>query len=266
MFKTIHLFTISGVKVRIHFSWFLLAFLVTWSMATGLFPRLYSGGTTFSYWLMGLAGALGLFASIVFHEFWHSIVGRMYGMNFAGITLFVFGGVAEMKNEPPTAKSEFFTAIAGPISSLVLGCIFLVLSGMTSKWGLESTTAVMDCLGLLNFIMMIFNIIPAFPLDGGRVLRSILWGITGNLKHSTFIPSTIGSIFGMFLVIQGVLWVLGGLFVSGIWLILVGLFLRRIAIASYEHVLHQDLMSKLSQLLPPEVLTKFLGAESHRDS
>ena len=115
--RKIHLFTIFGFKVSIDFTWFLLAILVAWSLASGLFPTYYGGLTVATYWWMGVAGAIGLFLSIVFHEFWHSVIARHFGLPMKGITLFIFGGVAEMEDEPPNAKTEFLMAIAGPVSS-----------------------------------------------------------------------------------------------------------------------------------------------------
>jgi Zn-dependent protease len=123
--KKIKLFKLFGFEVKIHLSWLIIAFLITWSLATGVFPHYYKDLSKFTYWVMGVLGAVGLFASIIFHELWHSLIARKFGLPMRGITLFVFGGVAEMEEEPPSAKAEFSMAIAGPITSIVLGFAFL---------------------------------------------------------------------------------------------------------------------------------------------
>ena len=172
--RTIHLFTLFGFRVGIDFTWFVLAILVAWSLASYLFPAYYKGYTTDIYWAMGMVGAVGLFLSIVFHEFWHSMVARRLGLPMKGITLFIFGGVAEMEEEPANARTEFLMAIVGPLSSAVLGGIFLGLYwGVRSADGPASVWGVLQYLGWLNLLLAVFNMIPAFPLDGGRVFRSI---------------------------------------------------------------------------------------------
>ncbi len=155
---------------------------------------------------MGAAGALGLFLSIVFHEFWHSVIARHFGLPMKGITLFIFGGVAEMDDEPPNAKTEFLMAIAGPLSSLVLGGIFLAIyaGGVAAGWP-KPVWGVLRYLGGLNLVLAVFNLIPAFPLDGGRVFRSILWAAKGDLRWSTRMAAAFGSGFGMLLILLGLL-------------------------------------------------------------
>ena len=184
--RKIHLFTILGFDVSIDFTWLFLAVLVTWSLARGLFPVWFGNYSTATYWWMGAAGALGLFLSIVFHEFWHSIVARRFGLPMKGITLFIFGGVAEMEEEPENAKTELLMAIAGPISSVVLGVVFLLVFRLGVAVGLpEPVNGVLVYLGWLNLVLAVFNMLPAFPLDGGRVLRSILWFAKGNIRWAT---------------------------------------------------------------------------------
>jgi Zn-dependent protease/predicted transcriptional regulator len=235
--KKIPLFKLFGFHVGIDLSWFILAVLITWSLATGLFPFYFEGLTPRDYWLMGMIGAIGLFVSIIFHEFCHSLVARRFNLPMKGITLFVFGGVAEMYDEPQTPGAEFFMAIAGPISSLVLGGFFGILG-----WGLEAAGrgqaawGVLYYLMWLNVILAVFNMIPAFPLDGGRVLRSILWKLKGNLAWATRIAAAFGSGFGIFLIVLGVLAFIGGSFISGAWYFLIGLFIRGASRSSYEHM------------------------------
>jgi Zn-dependent protease/CBS domain-containing protein len=236
--KSIHLFTIFGFKVGIDFTWFFLAVLVAWSLAVGLFPAYYKGYSTGTYWWMGAAGAAGLFLSIVFHEFWHSIVARRYGLPMKGITLFIFGGVAEMEEEPANPKTELLMAIAGPISSVVLGIFFLLVAwgGITANWP-GPVWGVLQYLGWLNLVLAVFNMIPAFPLDGGRVLRAILWAAKGDLRWSTRIAAAFGSGVGMLLILLGVVTFITGNLIAGIWYSLIGMFIRGAAQMSYRQVL-----------------------------
>jgi Zn-dependent protease/CBS domain-containing protein len=236
--KKIHLFSLFGFKVGLDITWILLAVLVTWSLATGLFPQFFEGYAQSTYWWMGATGALGLFVSIVFHEFCHSLVARQFGMPMKGITLFIFGGVAEMNEEPPSAKAEFFMAIAGPISSVILAGILYSMGvlGKRVAWP-GPVVGVLSYLALLNVILAGFNMVPAFPLDGGRVLRSALWKAKGNLRWATRIASGFGSAFGMFLIVLGVISFIGGGFVGGIWYFLIGLFIREASQMSYQQVL-----------------------------
>lgn len=256
--KKIHLFSLFGFKVSLDLTWILLAVLVTWSLATGLFPHYFKGFSTSTYWWMGAAGALGLFISIVFHEFCHSLVARRYGLPMKGITLFIFGGVAEMSEEPNSPKAEFLMAIAGPIASVVLGGCFYVVGLLGRAVAPNSAaTAVLMYLALLNVILAGFNLIPAFPLDGGRVLRSALWQIKGNLRWATRIASAIGSGFGVFLIALGVFFFIGGAFVGGAWYFLIGLFIRGASQMSYQQTLMRGALGgeKVSRFMKEHPVT-----------
>ena len=236
--KKIHLFTLFGFEVGIDFTWFLLAIFVAWSLAAGLFPVYYKGHSAGIYWAMGIAGTLGLFLSIVFHEFWHSVIARHFGLPMKGITLFIFGGVAEMEDEPPNAKTELLMALAGPISSFVLGGIFLGVyrGGLAAHWP-QPVWGVLQYLGWLNIVLAIFNLIPAFPLDGGRVFRSILWAAKGDLRWSTRIAAAFGSGMGVLLILLGLFAFITGNLITGIWYFLIGMFIRGAAQMSYRQVL-----------------------------
>jgi len=242
--KKMHLFSLFGFKVGIDISWLFLAVLITWSLASGLFPYYFEGFSRATYWWMGIAGAAGLFVSIVFHEFSHSLVARHFGLPMKGITLFIFGGVAEMESEPSSPKAEFLMAIAGPISSAVLGAgaYGASLWGASAGWPAPAT-GVLLYLGWLNFILAAFNLIPAFPLDGGRVLRSILWRVKGNLRWSTHVASTLGSAFGWILVAWGIFNFIGGAFIGGVWYFLIGLFIRNASQMSYQQLLMRNALA-----------------------
>ncbi|MFW6147462.1 MAG: site-2 protease family protein [Thermodesulfobacteriota bacterium] len=236
--KRITLFKLLGFEVGIDWSWIIIAILIAWSLSTGLFPMYYENLSTQMYWIMGIVGALGLFLSIIIHEFSHSLVARKYGMPVKGITLFIFGGVAQMEEEPTSPRAEFMMAIVGPISSFAIGLIFygIYLSG--KQGGLpEPVNGVVGYLALINVILAGFNILPAFPLDGGRVLRSILWGVKKNLRWATRVSSWIGSGFGILLIVLGVFNVLRGNFIGGMWWFLIGMFLNGAAKSTYQQLI-----------------------------
>jgi Zn-dependent protease len=256
--KKIPLFKLFGFRVGIDMSWLILAVLITWSLAKGFFPHYFAGFSNTTYWWMGVAGALGLFISIVFHEFCHSLVARQFGIPMKGITLFVFGGVAEMSKEPENAKSEFFMAIVGPISSVILAAVFFLIynAGKTTNWpGPVKDVLVYLC--WLNVILAVFNMIPAFPLDGGRVLRSILWYAKGNLRWATHISSELGAGFGLLLMILGVINFIGGNFIGGLWYFLIGMFIRSASQMSYRHMLIKNALAgePISRFMVADVVT-----------
>ena len=240
--RRITLFKMLGFEVRVDASWLLIAFLIAWSLAVGVFPNELPGLLTGTYWWMGIAGALGLFGSIVIHEFSHSIVARYYGVPMKGITLFIFGGVAEMEEEPPNPKTEFLMAIAGPLASVAIGGVFYAIGAAArTSWPIEFL-AVVGYLSSTNWLLAGFNMIPAFPLDGGRVLRAALWQRSGNLVRATRTAAFAGSSFGTLLIVGGVLQLLWGNFVGAVWWFLLGMFLRMVSAASYHRVLLQSVL------------------------
>jgi Zn-dependent protease/predicted transcriptional regulator len=235
--RRIRLFKLLGFAVHVDPSWLVLALLITWSLSQGFFPEQYEKLPPLTYWAMGAAGALGMFASIVFHELSHSLVARRFGLPMRGITLFIFGGVAEMDDEPSSPKAEFFMAVAGPASSVLLGTAMFAVSAAGEAWLPIPVTGVLEYLAIINVILAAFNLVPAFPLDGGRVLRSALWHWKKNFRWATRIASKIGSFFGMALVLLGVLSILRGNVIGGIWQAMIGLFLGNAARMSYQQVL-----------------------------
>ena len=238
--RRITLFKMLGFAVRVDASWLIIAALIVWSLAAGIFPYHLPGLPIGTYWWMGIFGALGLFGSIIIHEFFHSIVARQYGLTMKGITLFVFGGVAEMEEEPPNPKAEFFVAIAGPLASVGIGFVFYVIGVVAqSSWPIE-VLAVVGYLSSINWMLAAFNMIPAFPLDGGRVLRAALWQRSGNLVRATKTAAFAGSIFGALLMAGGLVQLLQGNFVGAVWWVLLGMFLRMLSQASYQRVLMQS--------------------------
>jgi len=236
-------------------SWFFLLILVTWSLASGFFPGSYEGLSTLTYWLMGIASAIGLFFSIVLHETLHSIVARRFGLPMTGITLFLFGGVAEMGEEPPSPKAEFYMAIAGPILSILLAGFFFGTSVLIKQSGLPpSVWGVTRYLGFINGLLAAFNLVPAFPLDGGRVLRSALWKARDDLEAATRITSMIGRVFGFMLIAFGVFNFIMGSLMSGLWWFIIGLFLNTAARTAYQQL-------KVRTVLEGQKVSRFMNTD-----
>lgn len=253
--KKIPLFKLFGFQINIDPSWFIIFFLISWTLATGEFPRRYEGLAESTYWLMGMASAIALFISIILHEFAHSIMARHYGIEMKGITLFIFGGVAEMNEEPPSPKVEFFVAIAGPLASVAIaGVSGLVFNlALLQEWPV-TIRGVVGYLALVNIALVIFNIVPAFPLDGGRVFRSILWALRGDLRWATKVTSQSGSFFGLLLIIMGFMALFQGNIIAGLWWCLIGVFLRSAAGMSYRQLL-------LKNALEGEPVARFMNTE-----
>ncbi|NBC11352.1 MAG: site-2 protease family protein, partial [Planctomycetes bacterium] len=220
-------------------SWFIIVVLIAWSLAMSVFPELYGELAPTTYWLMGVVGAVGLFACVLLHELGHALVARRFDVPMSGITLFIFGGVAEMRSEPPHARAEILVALGGP-------AVTAALAGMFGLAGLlpmpTAVGGVIAYLLLLNVVLFVFNAIPAFPLDGGRVLRGILWHMTGSLRRATATSSRIGSGFGALLIVLAVLQLLTGNFVGAIWWFVLGMFLRNAAQMGHQQVLVRDVL------------------------
>lgn len=236
--KSVNLVKVFGFQVKVDISWIIIAGLVTWSLAVGFFPHYLEGLRPVDYWILAVFGALGLFFSIIFHEFWHSVVARRMGVPIRGITLFVFGGVAEMDEDPKTPKIEFWIAIAGPLSSLFLALVFYMLFNLVETLdAAPGVSSVLMYLSLINLILAVFNLIPAFPMDGGRILRSILWHLKKDLRWATQTAANGGSIFGFVLMGLGLLNILTGYLVGGLWYFVIGMFIRFVAQNSYRQLM-----------------------------
>lgn len=252
------LFEIAGFEIRLDPSWLFLGLLIAWTLAAGVFPARYPDLAGSLYWAMGAACAVGILASIVFHELSHSLVARRYGLPMRGITLFIFGGMAEMAEEAKDPRTEFLMAVAGPVSSLVLGAAFYGLYRLGT--GMEAHPfwlGVTYYLGWINIILAVFNLVPAFPLDGGRMLRAALWRYGKDLRNATRIAASIGSGFGLVLIALGVIGIIGGNFIGGLWYVLIGLFLRGAARMSYQQVLVQEFLEEMpvSRFMTPDPVT-----------
>ena len=228
--STLNIANVSGIPVGLHYSWFLLLALVTWSLATQFFPAFNRGWSGPQYWATALAAALLLFASVLAHEFAHSIVARRRGIEVQGITLFLLGGISQLKAEPRTAWEELSIASVGPATSLVLaGLFWLALQPLSNSY--SPLQGILVYLSVVNLLLGLFNLIPAYPMDGGRIFRSIVWAISGSFRLATTIAGWGGQLFGLAFVAWGMFRVLQGN-AGGLLLVLVGLFLFAAAAAS----------------------------------
>jgi Zn-dependent protease len=226
---------IAGIEIGIHYTWLLAFVLISLSLAQGFFPQAYPGWNPWTYWVTGILAALLLFVSVLLHELAHSLVAQARGLPVQSITLFIFGGVSNIGEEADKPAVEFVIAIVGPLTSLVLAGIFWGALQAIGKPE-SALAAMLYYLFLINALLAAFNILPGFPLDGGRVLRSILWSTTGSLTKATNIAATVGRLFGWALIALGVFRLLTGDFLGGLWIAFIGWFLSSAADASRRDV------------------------------
>jgi len=222
-----------GIPIFIHSSWFIALWVLSWSLAVAYYPQEFPGLGPSTYWGMGIISALLLFGSVLVHEFGHALTARRHGVRTRNITLFMFGGVAQIAAEPPTANAELAIAAAGPATSYVLAGLFWLLDRVVAGTALG---AIIGYLAFINATLATFNLIPGFPLDGGRVLRALLWRRSGDLEQATRIASQSGQVVAVIFIGLGLLQMFRGAFVGGLWLILIGWFLQSAAQAGYQQV------------------------------
>jgi Zn-dependent protease/CBS domain-containing protein len=265
------LFRIAGIDIGIHYTWIFIFILISWSLAAGIFPNLTQDQSPAIYWMMGIITALLLFVSVLLHELAHSLVAKARGMGVSSITLFIFGGVSNLEEEPEKPRTEFAMAIVGPLTSLVLGGIFFGVSiflmgkiisynelfSNTVTNNYTSIESVIGYLAWINVLLGIFNLLPGFPLDGGRVLRSILWGSTRSLIKATNIAGRVGQFFGWALIAYGLFEALSGNFLGGLWIAFIGWFLNTTADASRKEITLRERLShiKVRELMNPDIVT-----------
>jgi Zn-dependent protease/CBS domain-containing protein len=230
---------IRGIDIGIHYTWLLALGLVSWSLGAGFFPQNYPGWDRTLYWVVGVAAALMLFVSVLAHELTHSFVAQARGLKVRGITLFIFGGVSNIESESEDAQDEFLVAVVGPISSLVIaGLFWLLLQVVPDPRG--PLGASLYYLALVNFMLAVFNILPGFPLDGGRVLRAILWGFMGSMNRATRIASMVGQGLALVFMAFGFVQILNGDFFGGLWIGFIGWFLNNAADATRRQTAIQE--------------------------
>jgi Zn-dependent protease/predicted transcriptional regulator len=235
--RGIDLVKIAGIQIAIDYSWLVIFLLVLWSLSAGYFPYHHPGQSALQYWGVGLVATLLFFASVVIHELSHSLMANRLGQEVRRITLFIFGGMAHLSREPRSARVEFLIAVVGPLTSFALGGVFWLIA----QWLRELTApslwvAVFRYLAFINVALAVFNLLPGFPLDGGRLLRSLLWMRSGDLRAATAHAANWGGGIAIGLMLLGVLQIFGGALIAGLWLIFIGMFLRGAAQASYHGV------------------------------
>ena len=233
--------SVLGFEIRIDYSWFVIFFLVLWSFSAGVFPAQYPELSSGAYLAMGTVGTLLFFASLLAHELSHSLVARTKDIPVEGITLFIFGGMARTSMESETPEDELAIAGIGPLASLVIAALFGGIWWMGERLGWSAAvTGVAMYVGYLNVILAVFNLLPGFPLDGGRLFRGLAWKFTGNLTKATRWASNGGKLLGYLLMGLGILQTFAGAVMGGLWMLFIGWFLRGAAEASYtQHVLQR---------------------------
>jgi Zn-dependent protease/CBS domain-containing protein len=223
---------LAGIDLAIHPSWLVIAFLLTFSLADAFFPRAIPGWTVGQYWLLGGATAVLFFASILAHEFSHALVARRFGLKVAGITLFIFGGATSIEGDSHSPREEALMALAGPATSLVIGAALLAAGAQVEA---REARALLGWLGIINVVLGAFNLLPGYPMDGGRVLRAILWRLRGDANTATRQAAIVGRVVGYLMVAAGIAWTLSSREIgSGLWLALVGWFLATSAEATMQ--------------------------------
>jgi len=257
----IRLGSIRGIEIGVHYNWLLIFFLVAWSLAMGYFPQSYPGWTSLVYWTTGVIASILLFVSVLLHELAHSFVAQARGLPVRSITLFIFGGVSNIVREAENPRTEFAMSAVGPLSSLVIAGVFYVLFLVVPN-KLDPLAALLSYLALINAFLAVFNLIPGFPLDGGRVLRSIIWGATGNLVKATNIAGRVGLVFGWGLIGVGLFQILTGNFLGGIWIAFIGWFLSSAAESSRQGTTAQEYLKgfKVKDVMTPNPQTIGPGA------
>ncbi len=254
--SSVRIATIRGIEIGVHYSWVLVFVVVAWTLAVGFFPFEYPGLGAGTYWAMGFAASLLLFVSVLIHELAHSFVAQARGLQVGGITLFIFGGVSNISSEPSSAKDELLISIVGPITSLILGAVFWgIWVGVGVGGG--PVQGVLVYLAGINVLLAVFNLIPGFPLDGGRVLRAIVWWATNNFQKATSVAVTSGHAVAFLFIIGGLFILFSGAFISGLWLILIGWFLNNAAEASGRQTQQMEWFRgvKVRQVMNPRPVT-----------
>ncbi len=231
---------ILGIPIGLDYSWFVIFGLLTWMLAGSYYPAEFKNWPPFLYWFVGAVTAIMLFVSVLLHELGHSVVALQYKIPVRSITLFLFGGVAQIGAEPPSAISEFLIAIAGPLVSLTLAVVFYSVEPLVA--GMEPLLGLAKYLAYINLALVLFNLIPGYPLDGGRVFRAMVWAITKNLRRATLIAANVGRFIAFVLIFIGVWQMFSGNFGGGLWFAVIGWFLDNAASAQVHQVMFQGLL------------------------
>ncbi len=252
---------ILGIQIGLDYSWFVIFALLTWMLADSYYPDEFKNWSPLLYWLTGAVTAILLFVSVLLHELGHSVIALRYKLPVRSITLFLFGGVAQVGAEPPSAVAELLIAIAGPLVSLALAVFFYALQSAVS--GVEPLLGLTKYLAYINMALVLFNLIPGYPLDGGRVFRAIVWAISGSMNRSTVIAANVGRFCALLLIFTGTFQMFSGNLGGGLWIALIGWFLDNAASVQIQQVTLRGLLTghRVSQAMStryavvPETLT-----------
>ncbi len=235
---------IFGIDIEIHPSWLIILGLLAWTLSDQAFPELYEGWTTTQYWVVGTAAAILLFGTVLIHELAHALVAIRRGLPVPKITLFIFGGVSELSRQPRSAGEEFAIAVAGPLTSLGIALV-TGIAALVAVDRQEQVEGLLAYLATINVLLAVFNILPGFPLDGGRVLRSIAWRRTGSFRRATRIAGGVGEMFGYLLMFGGVVYLLSGFVWNGLWFMFIGWFLLGAARGESQNLQLETILGKL---------------------
>jgi Zn-dependent protease/CBS domain-containing protein len=230
---------IGGIDIGVNYSLILGLAFFAWTLAVAYFPQTYPGWSSGTYWAIGILGGILIFASVLLHELAHSFVAKARGLPVKSIVLFIFGGVSNIEKEPERPGVEFTMAFVGPLTSLILGGIFLGLSLLPSGQT-DPVAGLLNYLGQVNLVLGVFNLLPGFPMDGGRVLRSIIWGVSGNFNRATNIATITGRVIGWAMILYGVFLVLNNNLLGGLWIAFIGWFLSSAAESSRQQATIQE--------------------------
>lgn len=266
-----------GIQFRLHYTWFIVFILVVVSLSVQYFPGQFTSENPVVYWVIGVIASLLLFASVIAHELSHSLAARANGIPVSSITLFIFGGVSQITREARKANTELIIAAAGPVCSLALAGLFWLLYLYTDGV-IEPVAAIALWLASVNGVLAVFNLIPGFPLDGGRVFRALLWRFSGRYYRSTRIATQVGRVVGYLFIVGGIISMFFLNWFTGLWLAFIGWFLENAASASYRQaqwreglagytatqVMSTDYVIVSPEVTVADVVQGYLFASGHR--
>ncbi|MEP7158873.1 MAG: site-2 protease family protein [Chloroflexota bacterium] len=240
--NSIRLFTIRGIEVGVHYSWLIIFGLMTWSLSTYVFPNDLRGQSAVTYWILGASTAILLFVSVLIHELAHSFVALARGLQARSITLFIFGGVSSLGGEAREASTEFLVAIVGPLTSFVLAGVAYIVATVVDE---PRVDLVASYLVYINIVLGAFNLVPGFPLDGGRVLRSILWRATNNMRKATEWAANVGKVVAWGMFAYALFLVFDGQYIGGIWMAAIAWFLHNAASNSVQQLVFESRLKRV---------------------
>ena len=255
--QSLHIGTYSGIKLRVHISWIIIFLLVAWSVISGYLPIYYPSLPTSQRMIYGTIVTILFFVSVIVHEFAHALLAKRRGLKIDQITLFLFGGAAELQQEPNDARSEFMITAAGPATSYVIAVILGAVWLAARQFNLLGLEVIAGIVALLNIVVATFNLLPAYPLDGGRILRSLIWIKTKDMLKATKDATRVSSVLAYLMIAAGLIEIFYGAFLGGVWMVFLGYFLHQMAQFSYKQTLNQQLLGslKVSDIMETGIIT-----------